>query len=373
MDFPIKDCMKLGFGLMRLPRNSSDEIDVEQVKKMIDVFFENGGRYFDTAFVYGGSEVATKKALVERYPRESYYLATKLNASSFACKNEEEAKQEFYTSLERLGTEYIDFYLLHALDTNNIPLYEKYHLWDYVKQLKAEGKVKHYGFSFHDQPEVLEKLLQDHPDVEFIQLQINYADWDDVIVKSRECYEIAEKYNVPVVVMEPVKGGTLAVPPDVVREVFEKADEKASPASWAVRFAASLPNVMVVLSGMSNLEQVEDNVSYMKDFKTLSDDEKQVVEEAREALKSIDSIKCTACRYCTPGCPMQISIPDVFRTINTLRRYPDDWRSKNFYAGLTTRSGKASDCIACGQCEGVCPQHLHIIDLLKEASEILDA
>lgn len=371
MDFPIKDCMKLGFGLMRLPRNSSDEIDVEQVKKMIDVFFENGGRYFDTAFVYGGSEVATKKALVERYPRESYYLATKLNAASFACKNEEEAKQEFYTSLERLGTEYIDFYLLHALDTNNIPLYEKYHLWDYVKQLKAEGKVKHYGFSFHDQPEVLEKLLQDHPDVEFIQLQINYADWDDVIVKSRECYEIAEKYNVPVVVMEPVKGGTLAVPPDVVREVFENADGKASPASWAVRFSASLPNVMVVLSGMSNLEQVEDNVSYMKDFKTLSDDEKQVVEEAREALKSIDSIKCTACRYCTPGCPKKIRIPDIFSSMNTYLMYNNLDRARQTYSWNTEES-KASDCIKCRKCEKACPQHLKIVEYLEQVAAVLE-
>lgn len=207
--------------------------------------------------------------------------------------------------------------------------------------------------------------------MEFIQLQINYADWDDVIVKSRECYEIAERYNVPVVVMEPVKGGTLAVPPDVVREVFEKADEKASPASWAVRFAASLPNVMVVLSGMSNLEQVEDNVSYMKDFKTLSDDEKQVVEEAREALKSIDSIKCTACRYCTPGCPKKIRIPDIFSSMNTYLMYNNLDRARQTYSWNTEES-KASDCIKCRKCEKACPQHLKIVEYLEQVAAVLE-
>ncbi len=367
----VKDTIKLGFGLMRLPRLESGEINVEETKKMVDDFFAAGGRYFDTAFVYGGSEEATRKALVERYPRDSYYLATKLNASSFACKNEEEAKAELSISLERLGTDYIDFYLLHALDKNNKSLYEKYGLWEYVKKLKEEGKIKHFGFSFHDQPEVLDEILTEHPEAEFVQLQINYADWDDSTVNSRRCYEVAEKHGKPVVVMEPVKGGTLADPPLVVKNILKQAAPEMSPASWAVRFAASLPGVMIVLSGMSNEAQMQDNLSYMKDFKAFSDNERMVVENAMAALKNIDSIPCTACHYCTPGCPMQIRIPEIFACMNRYKIYNELDKARNDYSW---RPGgpRASECIKCGQCEGACPQHLKIMDLLEEVAATLE-
>ena len=365
----VKDCMKLGFGLMRLPRTASGEIDVEETSRMVDMFFEAGGRYFDTAYVYGGSEEATRKALVERHPRDSYYLASKLNAG--AAKNEEEAKKEIDISLERLGTDYLDFYLLHALDRNNKSKYEKYGLWDYVKKLKEEGKIRHYGFSFHDQPEVLDEILTEHPDAEFVQLQINYADWDEAAVISGKCYEVAVKHNKPVIVMEPVKGGTLANPPEVVQDVFKLADSSASPASWAIRFVASLPNVMVVLSGMSNEEQMRDNVSYMKDFEIMSDAEQNVIVRARAALKSIDSIPCTACHYCTPGCPMQIHIPEIFSVMNRYLLYKDLEAARGDYSW---RPGgpKASVCIKCGQCEGACPQHLPIIDYLQEVVDTLE-
>ncbi|SEG25013.1 hypothetical protein SAMN04487934_11229 [Eubacterium ruminantium] len=371
MNSLISNCMKLGFGLMRLPRLDSGEIDVEQTKQMVDDFFDAGGRYFDTAFVYGGSEEATKKALVERYPRDSYYLATKLNASSFACKNEEEAKNEFNISLERLGTDYIDFYLLHALDKNNKDTYEKYGLWDYVKKLKAEGKIKHYGFSFHDQPEVLDEILTAHPEAEFVQLQINYADWDDANVNSRKCYEVAVKHNKPVVVMEPVKGGTLANPPERVMEVFKEADPMASAASWAVKFAASLPQVMVVLSGMSNVEQMKDNISYMKDFEAFSEDEQKVIEKATAVLKETDSIPCTACHYCTPGCPMKLHIPEIFACMNEYKIYGNLERAKNGYAWRPGGT-KASQCVKCRKCEGACPQHLPIVELLQEVADTLE-
>ena len=262
----VNDCMKLGFGLMRLPRLENGSIDIEQTSRMTDAFLAAGGRYFDTAYVYEGSEEAARKALVERHPRDSYYLATKLNAGEGFCQNAEEAKAELRTSLERTGAGYFDFYLLHALGQKNVDRYNSFGLWDFVKEIKEEGLVRHYGFSFHDSPEFLDQLLTEHPDVEFVQLQINYADWEDPVVQSRACYEVAKKHGKPVVVMEPVKGGTLADPPQALKDIFEKELPDASPASWAIRFVASLDNVMMVLSGMSSMEQMEDNLSYMKDF-----------------------------------------------------------------------------------------------------------
>ena len=371
----INDCIKLGFGMMRLPRVKEDGknvIDVEQTKDMVDAFLAAGGKYIDTAFVYEGSEEATRKALVERYPRDAYYLATKLNASEHAAKNEEEAKQEFRTSLERTGAGYFDFYLLHALGRGNVEKYNQYGLWDYVKGLKAEGLIKHWGFSFHDTADFLDELLTEHPDAEFVQLQINYADWEDEIVQSKACYEVAVKHGKPVVVMEPVKGGTLAGLPSNVRTVFEEVDKSASPASWAIRFAASLPNVMVVLSGMSSMEQMEDNLSFMRDFKPLDEAENAAIEKARITFASIDKIPCTSCGYCVPGCPMEIRIPNIFRVMNTYKVYGQLAVAKREY-NFARGSSSASDCIGCGQCEGACPQHLPIIDLLAEVAEVLEA
>ncbi len=277
---------KLGFGLMRLPRLEDGTIDVEQCKTMTDMFFEAGMRYFDTAFVYEGSEIAAKQFLVDRYPRDSYYLATKLNAGMPGL-DEEKAKAELETSLERTGAGYFDFFLLHALSRNNKPKYDDWGIWDFAKKAKEEGKVRHWGFSFHDDPELLEELLTEHPDAEFVQLQINYADWNNPSVHSKEIYEICVKHNKPIVIMEPVKGGTLANPPQSVLDEFRKADPEVSAASWAVRYCASLPGVMVVLSGMSNIAQMEDNVKTMAPFTPLSEAEQAVIVKARAALDAI--------------------------------------------------------------------------------------
>ena len=376
MEKLINDCIKLGFGMMRLPRinrNGMEVIDVERTADMVDAFLAAGGKYFDTAFVYEGSEEATRKALVERHPRDSFYLATKINASNFAAKNEEEAKNEFKISLERTGAGYFDFYLLHALGKGNKPLYDKYGIWDYVKGLKEEGLIRHWGFSFHDSPEFLDELLNEHPDAEFVQLQINYADWDDAEVQSRRCYEVAAKHGKPVVVMEPVKGGMLANPPQVVKDALNITENGPSPSSWAIRFAASLPNVMVVLSGMSNWEQMADNLSYIGNgkFTPLTDTEKKCIVNAQEALRAIDHIHCTACRYCTGGCPMEIDIPSIFSSMNIYKMYGNLERARRNYK-MEVSGSAPSACIQCGQCEGACPQHLPIIEYLKECAEVLE-
>lgn len=364
--------MKLGFGLMRLPKlEGSQDIDIGQTIRMVDAFIRAGGKYFDTAFIYQGSEPAIRQALCERYPRESYYLASKLNAAAFACKDEQEARDEIRITLERTGARYLDFYLLHSLDADNIQRYDAFHLWDYMRELKAEGLIRHYGFSFHDSPEVLETLLEAHPDVEFVQLQINYSDWEDNAVASRRCYETAVRHGKPVVVMEPAKGGTLADPPEQVKQILRAANPDASFASWAIRFAASLPGVMMVLSGMSTPVQMDDNISYMRHFRPLSDEEQAVVRAARETLQQIDHIPCTGCHYCTPGCPQGIHIPEIFSVMNVYRMYG---RLKEARMDYEWRPGgaRASACIQCGQCEGACPQHLPIISLLEEAVEKLE-
>lgn len=365
-----KEGLNLGFGLMRLPRLLDGSIDIEQGKKMVDSFIEAGGIYFDTAYVYEGSEQAAKKMLVERYPRDSYYLASKLNAMNM-CSGKEEARKQIDISLERTGAEYFDFYLLHALGRKNIEKYDEYGLWDYVKDLKSQGKIKHYGFSFHDKADFLDELLTKHPDVEFIQLQINYADWEDHNVQSRACYEVARKHNKPIVIMEPVKGGSLFNPPQSVQEVFRAQDPKPSMASWAIRYAASLEGVMMVLSGMSSIEQMEDNLSFMKDFVPLSEKERSLYEKAREVLSGIEKIDCTDCQYCVPGCPQKINIPAVFRCMNKYKIYNDLEAAKRDY-GWVPGPIKASACIACGKCEKTCPQSLPIIELLKETAGALE-
>ncbi len=371
----VKNMPKLGFGLMRLPRSNreTDEIDVEQTKQMVDAFLNAGLKYFDTAFVYNGSEVACRQALVERYPRESYYLATKLNASPHACSDEESAKKEFYTSLERTGAGYFDFYLLHALSRNNIDRYNDFHIWEFARELKEKGLVKHIGFSFHDSAEFLDELLTKHPEAEFVQLQLNYADWESPTVQSRLCYEVCVKHGKPVVVMEPVKGGTLANPPAPVHEILHEAEPDMSDASWAIRYIASLENVMVVLSGMSTLEQMQDNVSYMAGFKGMSEEEQQTILKAQKALAEIPQIPCTACKYCVEGCPMQIRIPDIFAAMNREMIFGQTEAAKRSYAGATKEPhGKASQCIRCGACEGACPQHLPIRELLVKCAEALE-
>jgi len=368
-DYLGKDTFKLGFGLMRLPKNPDGSIDVPQTSKMVDLFMEAGGTYFDTAYVYdgGASEAATKLALVDRYPRESYTLATKLNAWLMS-PTEEAAKQQFYTSLERTGAGYFDYYLLHALQDANYKIYEEYGLWDFVKGLKEQGLVKHYGFSFHASPELLEELLTAHPDVDFIQLQINYADWENPDVASRANLEVANRHGVPVTIMEPVKGGSLANPAKSVRDIFQAADPDASCASWAVRFAASQKGIITVLSGMSNIAQMEDNLSYMKEFRPLNEEEYAVIDKVREALKTLPTIPCTACHYCTDGCPMGIRIPEIFKIQNQFLGDLNMRPAKEAYAKVIQDAGKASDCIHCLQCESACPQQLHITEYLAECA-----
>ena len=362
--------LKLGFGLMRLPKLEDGTIDVEQVKKMVDLFIEAGGTYFDTAYAYPGSEEAIRQVLVERYPRDTYTLASKLMCSP-DMSSEEEAKNEFNITLERTQAGYIDYYLLHAIQRGNYKKYEEFHIWDYVKELKEKGLVKHYGFSFHGDPDLLKELLARHPDVDFVQLQINYADWENPGVKSRENLEICREHGKKVVVMEPVKGGILADPIPTAKEIFDKANPDVSYASWAVRFVASQDGIFKVLSGMSSLEQMENNLSYMKDFRPLSEEEEKVIEAAQEAINADKSIPCTGCRYCTEGCPMGIPIPDIFAVENRRKGSPE-FRTKREYVIVTTGKGKASECLQCGQCESVCPQHLPIISLLEKCRELED-
>ncbi len=369
----VANMPKLGFGLMRLPREDveKDIIDVEQTSKMVDAFLDAGLKYFDSAYVYTGSEEAARKALTSRHPRDSYYITSKLNVN--AAKSIEDAKNQINISLEREGVDYIDFYLLHAINDDSIKKYEEWNLFEYVKELKEAGKIKHYGFSFHGSAKVLDQILTNHSDVEFVQLQINYADWNNPRVDSKGVYEVARKHNKPIVVMEPIKGGTLANPPKPIADLLKKTDPNASLASWAVRFVASLPGIMVVLSGMSNVEQMEDNLSYMTDFKPLSEEEKKVIEQAMDILQSIEQVPCTGCHYCTEGCPMKIQIPDVFKAMNLELIYNDLEGAKRRYNNATNDPhGKASACVKCGQCEVQCPQHIQIREWLEKVAQTLE-
>ena len=367
-NLPLENTKKLGFGLMRLPKKGIS-IDIRQTSEMVDRFLEAGFTYFDTAHVYPGSEEAAKKALVDRHPRESYTIATKLYAPiAFSA---DMAKKQFDISLKRMGTDYIDYYLLHSLMENNYKSYEKYGLWDYVNNLKKEGLIRHVGFSFHAGPKLLEQILQEHPEVEFVQLQINYADWENPSVASRANYEVARKYGKYITVMEPVKGGNLAAPPKEILKIFKDYAPDMSAASWAIRFVASLDGILSVLSGMSNVEQMQDNLSYMKDFVPLNAEERKIIQEAQRIMGQSKTIPCTACRYCTKGCPGQILIPDIFSAMNKrignglIEECAADYRKAT--AGEAV--GKAEDCIACGQCERACPQHIQIIGHLKECAE----
>lgn len=370
---------KLGFGLMRMPtldKTNAADVDIEQVKKMVDLFMEKGFTYFDTAIMYNGfaSESTAKIVLADRYPRDSFTLATKLHAGFFDSM--EDRDKVFASQLEKTGVEYFDYYLLHSIESSLLPKYEKFDCFNWLLDKKAKGLVKHAGFSFHDTPELLDEVLTKHPEMEFVQLQINYLDWESEWIHSRACYEVALKHNKPVIVMEPVKGGTLAKVPEEAEKLFKAHGENLSVPSWAIRFAASLDNVMMVLSGMSSIEQMKDNLSYMEDFKPLTEEEKALCFMAADIINGKITIPCTGCSYCTGGCPMNIAIPQYFSLYNEDMREDLDRKgwTVNFanYDILANKFGKAKDCIECGQCEGVCPQHLPIIEDLKAVSKHFD-
>ena len=362
---------KLGFGLMRLPK-IGNAIDIEQVKAMVDRFMAAGFKYFDTAYGYadGDSERAAKAALIDRYPRDSFYFATKLPA--WTAKDEADAKQMFYTSLERTGAGYFDFYLLHNIGPGRKEIFDRYGIWDFLAERKKEGLIRHLGFSMHDTAEALDAVLTEHPEMEFVQLQINYSDWEDEKVQSKACYEVARKHGKPVIIMEPVRGGSLASLPAEAAAPLLKARPDLSLASWGIRFAASLEGLVTVLSGMSTVEQMENNISFMKDFQPLNEEEYAAIGETVAYLKSVPTIPCTGCNYCTKGCPQEINIPGVFNAFNNYKVYQALGPLRNSYAFATMKGGKAGDCIECGQCESVCPQKISIIEELKNAAALFE-
>lgn len=356
----------LGFGCMRLPMDG-DKIDIEQFKKMVDVFMANGFNYFDTAHIYhdGESEKAIREAVSSRYPRESFILTDKLTTNCF--NKQEDIRPLFEQQLKDSGVDYFDFYLMHAQDA---AIYEKFckcNAYETALEMQKEGKFRHFGISFHDKAEVLEQILKDYPQIEAVQIQFNYLDYGDPAVDSKRVYEVCEKYGKAVIVMEPVKGGNLVNLPEKAQGILDSLNSGMSNASYAIRFAASFPNMFMVLSGMSDLAQINDNMSYMKDFKPLDEKEMHAVNDVRKAFSEINLIPCTACHYCTSGCPMNISIPELFSCYNHKVNF-HDWNQDYYYAQITRDGGKPSECIECGQCEGICPQHLEIIRLLKDVS-----
>lgn len=370
---------KLGFGCMRLPLTDQEDrasFDEKQVEQMVDMFIENGFTYFDTAYMYHNyqSEVMLKKALIERHSRDSFTLADKM--PSMLLKKPEDQDFIFDEQLRKTGAGHFDYYLMHSITEPRIGMLEEFGTWKLLQRKKEEGFIKHLGFSFHDGAETLDRLLTMHPEVEFVQLQINYLDWNNKSVQSGRCYETARKHGKKIVVMEPVKGGTLAEIPEEAETLLRGIDPDASPASWAIRFAASLEGVMMVLSGMSTIGQMRDNISFMKKFRPLSDDEKKAVGQVREILINSNTVPCTSCRYCVEGCPEHIDIPALFELYNEeirpTSRAAYGRESENKYARLTEGHGKASDCISCRNCVNACPQHIEVPDELKKVAEAFE-
>lgn len=362
---------KLGFGCMRLPMLDNGEVDIPQFSKMADLYLEEGFNYFDTAHGYidTKSEPAIKAAVTSRHPRESYILTDKLTASYF--EKEEDIRPFFQSQLEACGVEYFDYYLMHAQNKTNFEKYKKCRAYETAFDLKKEGKIRHVGISFHDTADVLDMILTTYPEIEVVQIQFNYVDYEDPAVQSRKCYEVCRKHDKPVLIMEPVKGGNLVNLPDEAKAIYDKTGT-GSYASYAIRFAAGFEGVMMVLSGMSNLEQMKDNLSYMKDFKPLTEEERTAVDKVSHIFLAKHLIPCTACRYCTAGCPKHISIPDLFSCMNAKKVY-QDWNSDYYYNEVhTANGGKASECIKCGKCEKVCPQKLEIRKLLEEVAKTFE-
>ena len=367
MSYLGEEIGKLGFGLMRLPRTEDGEIDIPQVSQMVDAFLDAGFTYFDTAWIYQGSEEAIAKALVERHPRESYQLATK-GISWIGCETPEDAQAQFRQSLERTGAGYFDFYLLHMTGGPRTQVFEQLGMWEFVAKMKEEGLIRHIGFSHHDKADSLDEILTAHPEAEFVQLQVNYLDWESPVYESRKCMEVAAKHGVPVVVMEPIRGGLLANPPASVEAVLKAADPDASCASWALRFVASQPNIITVLSGMSTPEQMADNLATMTDFEKLTDEQMAVVEAAQAEFAAFDLVPCTACNYCAKVCPENVGIAGAMLTLNANIMFGTHVQEWINYGG---GKRKPSACIECHACEDACPQGIRIVDELKRAAEFI--
>lgn len=361
---------KLGFGFMRLPKKG-DGFDYEPMKKMVDTFLSHGFSYFDTAFVYQGSEESLRETLVRRHPREKFKIATKL--PSMLLKKPDDLKSFFDTSIKRLGVDFIDFYLLHGLSGEHNKKVEELGGWEFLRKLKDEGKIRHYGFSYHDTPENLDLILSKHPDTEFVQLQINYLDWDSEDVQSRRLYETARKHGKPVIIMEPVKGGLLAGEGSEIEKVFKAANPNVSAASWAVRFAASLEGLITMLSGMTNMQQLKDNIKTIKNLIPLSSEEMNVVHKAVKVLRSIPRVPCTGCRYCVDNCPEKINIPSLMNIYSDYLKYRAVSNADEFaFSTATMNGGKPSSCITCRVCESRCPQHIEITSILKQMVNIYE-
>ena len=356
-----------GFGCMRLPMLENGEVNTDEFSRMVDAFMDAGFNYFDTAhgYIKGKSEPALKVSLTSRYPRDSYVLADKLSENFF--KSEEEIVPFFQSQLEACGVEYFDFYLMHAQNKRNYEQYRSCKAYETALKLKAEGKIRHLGISFHDSAEMLDRILTEYPFVEFVQLQFNYIDYEDEGVQSRLCYEVCRKHSKPVIIMEPVKGGSLVNLPDEAKAVFDELGG-GSYASYAIRFAASFDDIFMVLSGMGDMDMMRDNLSYMSDFKPLDEKEMAAIEKVREIFSAKGLIQCTKCRYCVDGCPQKIVIPNLFACLNEKKLW-NSWNPGFYYAIHTKNAGKASDCIGCGKCEAICPQKLPIRDLLKQVAE----
>jgi predicted aldo/keto reductase-like oxidoreductase len=358
---------KLGFGCMRLPiLGTDDKVDIRLFSRMTDEFLARGFTYFDTSYVYHGgmSESALKTALVDRYPRGSFTITTKLPV--FLVRERSDTRRFFMEQLERLGTDYVDYYWLHALNAAGYENAVRLGVFEEVAKLQKEGRIRHLGFSFHDSAAVLDRILTEHPEMEYVQLQLNYFDWDSEAVQSGACYETATRHHKPVIVMEPVKGGVLADVPQSVRKLFREKQPNLSDASWAIRFAASLDNVMMVLSGMSNMEQLEDNTSYMEHFVPLDAEEKKIIAEAVRIFDEQKAVDCTACGKCLSVCSEHIPIPDYFNMYNDHCRMNRNTNGMVYYAAFPQGTGKASACTGCGKCEAVCPQKLPVAKLMGD-------